>query len=236
MPEHHVLQADAPWVEFRTTDADWDAADPHLLQSMFAQLVLIRAFEQYVLELSTDGLIHGPAHSSIGQEGGAVGSVLALSSKDTVNGSHRGHHQFLAKTLAHVEPKGIDPTCPYSDDVRTVLLRSLAEICGLDRGWSHGRGGSMHLQWKEAGAIGTNAIVGGGVPLAAGSAWAHQHAETDAIAVTYFGDGAINIGSTLVGRSDRRGPTGRPQSARPCASAAPPSPHGRWRARIPAPE
>ena len=55
----------------------------------------------------------------------------------------------------------------------------------------------MHLQWKEAGAIGTNAIVGGGVPLAAGSAWAHRHAGTDAVAVTYFGDGAANIGSTL---------------------------------------
>ena len=49
----------------------------------------------------------------------------------------------------------------------------------------------------EAGAIGTNALVGGGVPLAAGSAWAHRHAGTDAVAVTYFGDGAINIGSTL---------------------------------------
>ena len=55
----------------------------------------------------------------------------------------------------------------------------------------------MHLQWLEAGAIGTNAIVGGGVPLAAGSAWAHRHAGTDAVAFTYFGDGAINIGSTL---------------------------------------
>jgi 2-oxoisovalerate dehydrogenase E1 component len=55
----------------------------------------------------------------------------------------------------------------------------------------------MHLQWKEAGAIGTNAIVGGGVPLAAGSAWAHRQAGTDAVAVTYFGDGATNIGSTL---------------------------------------
>jgi 2-oxoisovalerate dehydrogenase E1 component len=78
-----------------------------------------------------------------------------------------------------------------------VLLKSLAEICGLDRGFSHGRGGSMHLQWKEAGAIGTNAIVGGGVPLAAGSAWAHRQSGTDAVAVTYFGDGATNIGSTL---------------------------------------
>jgi 2-oxoisovalerate dehydrogenase E1 component len=55
----------------------------------------------------------------------------------------------------------------------------------------------MHLKWKEAGAIGTNAIVGGGVPLAAGSAWSHRHAGTDAVAVTYFGDGAANIGSTL---------------------------------------
>ena len=55
----------------------------------------------------------------------------------------------------------------------------------------------MHLQWKQAGAIGTNALVGGGVPLAAGSAWAHRHAGTDAVAVTYFGDGAVNIGSTL---------------------------------------
>jgi 2-oxoisovalerate dehydrogenase E1 component len=197
MTDHGELYPAVSWVDFRTTDADWDEADPQLLQSMFAQLVVIRAFEQYVLELSSDVLIHGPAHSSIGQEGGAVGSVLALTSQDTVNGSHRGHHQFLAKTLAHVEPKGIDPLRPYSDDVRTVLVRSLAEICGLDRGWSHGRGGSMHLQWKQAGAIGTNAIVGGGVPLAAGSAWAHRQAGTDAVAVTYFGDGAINIGSTL---------------------------------------
>ncbi|MHB1067200.1 MAG: alpha-ketoacid dehydrogenase subunit alpha/beta, partial [Candidatus Nanopelagicales bacterium] len=82
-------------------------------------------------------------------------------------------------------------------EVRAALLTSLAEICGLDRGFSHGRGGSMHLQWEEAGAIGTNAIVGGGVPLAAGSAFAHRQAGTDAVAVTYFGDGAANIGSTL---------------------------------------
>jgi 2-oxoisovalerate dehydrogenase E1 component len=179
-----------------TTD-DWDAADPALLTVMLNQLVLIRAFEEYVLELAGAGLIHGPAHSSIGQEGGAVGSTLLLTSADSVNGSHRGHHQFLAKTLSHVAPKGFDLTAELSDEVHTVLVRTLAEICGLSRGWSHGRGGSMHLQWKEAGAMGTNAIVGGGVPQAAGFAWAHQHAGTDAVAVTYFGDGAVNIGSTL---------------------------------------
>ncbi len=197
MTEHRPLDPAAPWVEVVATEADWDAAEPALLTAMFSQLVLIRTFEEYVLTLAGEGLVHGPAHSSIGQEGGAVGSVLGLTSDDTVNGSHRGHHQFLAKVLHHVEPKGIDPTAPVSDAVRGVLLRTLAEICGLDRGWSHGRGGSMHLQWHEAGAIGTNAIVGGGVPLAAGSAWAHRQAGTDAVSVTYFGDGAINIGSTL---------------------------------------
>jgi 2-oxoisovalerate dehydrogenase E1 component len=191
------LEPGASWVEVIATDADWDAVDAHLLTSMFSQLVLIRTFEEYVLELATDGLVNGPAHSSIGQDGAAVGSILPLTSQDTVNGSHRGHHQFLAKALAHVEPKGIDPTRPYSEDARAVVLRTLAEICGLDRGFSHGRGGSMHLKWKDAGAIGTNAIVGGGVPLAAGSAWAHRQAGTDAVAVTYFGDGAANIGSTL---------------------------------------
>jgi 2-oxoisovalerate dehydrogenase E1 component len=197
MPEHNHLEMSVPWVEVTVTESDWDAAGPDLLVSVFAQLSLIRAFEEFVLGLASDGLIHGPAHSSIGQEGGAVGSVLALRPGDTVNGSHRGHHQFLAKALAHVAPGGIDPVRPYSEQVRALMLRSLAEVCGLERGFSHGRGGSMHLQWKEAGAIGTNAIVGGGVPQAAGSAWAHQHAGTGAVAVTYFGDGAINIGSTL---------------------------------------
>ncbi len=197
MPQRHPLDPAAPWVEVVATEDDWDAAEPGLLTTMYSQLVLVRTFEELVLTLAGEGLVHGPAHSSIGQEGGAVGSVLGLTTEDTVNGSHRGHHQFLAKVLHHVEPKGIDPAAPLSSEVREVLLRTLAEICGLDRGWSHGRGGSMHLQWHEAGAIGTNAIVGGGVPLAAGSAWAHKQAGTDAVAITYFGDGAINIGSTL---------------------------------------
>ena len=197
MPAQNHLDPAAEWSELVVTDADWDAASPQLLTSMLSQLVLIRTFEEFVLELAGEGLIHGPAHSSIGQEGGAVGSCIGLTTQDTVNGSHRGHHQFLAKVLTHVHPEGIDPTKPYPDDVREVLLRTLREICGLDRGFSHGRGGSMHLQWHEAGAIGTNAIVGGGVPLAAGSAWSHKNADTDAVAVTYFGDGATNIGSTL---------------------------------------
>jgi 2-oxoisovalerate dehydrogenase E1 component len=197
MTETRPLVPVSPWIELVATSADWDEAEPALLTAMFNHLALIRTFEEYVLKLAAAGLVHGPAHSSIGQEGGAVGSALALTSADAVNGSHRGHHQFLAKALSHVAPKGLDLTAPLPDDVRTLLLRTLAEICGLSRGFSHGRGGSMHLQWKDAGAMGTNAIVGGGVPQAAGFAWANRHAGTEAVAVTYFGDGAVNIGSTL---------------------------------------
>src|SRR5688500_18606474 len=107
MANHRRLEPAARWVELVVTQEDWDAADPELLRTMLGQLVLIRVFEEYVLALASAGLTHGPAHSSIGQEGGAVGSALALTSADQVNGSHRGHHQFLAKALRHVEPKGL---------------------------------------------------------------------------------------------------------------------------------
>lgn len=197
MVNEQRLEPAASWVEVSVDQDDWDAASPDTLIRMFTHLQLIRSFEEYVLELAAAGLIHGPAHSSIGQEGGAVGSVLALEPGDTVNGSHRGHHQFLARVLHHLVPDGLSVGRQIPEDVYAVLLRTLAEICGLERGFGHGRGGSMHLKWKQAGALGTNAIVGGGVPLAAGSAWAHRHAGTDRVAVTYFGDGAANIGSTL---------------------------------------
>lgn len=197
MPRLESLSGLPPWERIDVTDQDWDVADRDLLCTMFSQLTLIRTFEEYVLELASQGLINGPAHSSIGQEGGAVGSVLALREGDTINGSHRGHHQFLAKALSYVEPMGINPVSEFSDAVKDVCLRTLAEICGLKRGFGHGRGGSMHLKWRDAGAMGTNAIVGGGVPLAAGSAWAHRQAGRGAVSVSYFGDGAMNIGSTL---------------------------------------
>src|SRR5450756_666403 len=78
MAQHKQLTAASAWVELVATTDDWDAADPALLKTMLNQLVLIRTFEEYVLELAGAGLVHGPAHSSIGQEGGAVGSILAL--------------------------------------------------------------------------------------------------------------------------------------------------------------
>ncbi|EFQ83467.1 Transketolase, C-terminal domain protein [Aeromicrobium marinum DSM 15272] len=197
MTKRQELTPAVPWVELTATGADWDAADPQVLLQLLGRAQWIRSFEEYVLELAGQGLIHGPAHSSVGQEGGAVGSVLPLRSDDFVNGSHRGHHQFLAKAFGHVlEPKS-SGLPEITTEVREVLHKTLAEICGLAGGYCRGRGGSMHLQWREAGAMGTNAIVGGGVPQAAGFAWNMLHSGSDAVSVTYFGDGAVNIGSVL---------------------------------------
>ena len=197
MPTHRHLAAASTWGEVITNAEDWANAEPDTLLQLLGRAQWIRSFEEYVLELAGQSLVHGPAHSSIGQEGGAVGSVLPLRSDDFVNGSHRGHHQFLAKAFGHVvEPKsGSLPE--ITPEVHEVFRKTLAEICGLAEGFCRGRGGSMHLQWREAGAMGTNAIVGGGVPQAAGFAWNMLHSGTDAVSVTYFGDGAVNIGSVL---------------------------------------
>jgi 2-oxoisovalerate dehydrogenase E1 component len=203
MPRVKRLSPSAEWAGLSSTAADWKAADPALLATMLGQLHLIRAFEETVLELAGQGLVHGPAHSSIGQEGGAVGSIVALRSTDAVNGSHRGHHQFLAKALTHVTKGSLNLGQLVTPEVAEVLRRTLAEILGLAQGYCAGRGGSMHLQWLEAGALGTNAIVGGGVPMAAGNAWAQRHSANDDsdggsdLTVSYFGDGAVNIGSVL---------------------------------------
>jgi 2-oxoisovalerate dehydrogenase E1 component len=197
MPTETRLETGSPWIELTTTDEDWKAADPVLLGTMLAELHLIRAFEETVLELAGEGLVHGPAHSSIGQEGGAVGSIVGLRSADAVNGSHRGHHQFLAKALTHVSGGAIDPAAPITPKIQRVLQRTLAEILGLAQGYCRGRGGSMHLQWFEAGALGTNAIVGGGVPMGAGNAWAQKHSGTTDLTISYFGDGSSQIGSVL---------------------------------------
>lgn len=197
MPELTPLKTGVDWIQLSTTVDDWNAADPALLGTMLGQLHLIRAFEETVLELAAEGLVHGPAHSSIGQEGGAVGSIAGLRSSDAVNGSHRGHHQFLAKAITHVSGGKVDPANLVTPEIQTVLQRTLAEILGLAQGYCRGRGGSMHLQWFEAGALGTNAIVGGGAAMAAGNAWAQQHSDTTDITINYLGDGASQIGSVL---------------------------------------
>ncbi len=198
MPELEPFTSNTIWARFTPTDADWKADDPAVLARMLEQLQIIRIFEEKVLELKGEQLLHGPAHSSIGQEGGAVGCMSVLGGDDKINGTHRMHHQFLAKVLNWAMPAGYDPRrAEPTADMRRVVEQTLAEIMGLKTGFCGGRGGSMHLRFADAGCLGSNAIVGGNPPHAVGYAFADKYRGRDDVSVTFFGDGALQMGTTL---------------------------------------
>lgn len=189
--------------------------EPTALQSVPAavikralfQLETIRRFEEALLEVGSKGLVHGPVHSSIGQEATAVGVALALDRGDTITSTHRAHHHFLAKALAYYEPDGFDPVSSSEADAAPLfrcVRKTFAEILGLAEGWQRGRGGSMHLHDRTSGVIGTSAIVGGGIPIAAGAALAEKYRGTGRVSVAFFGDGACSIGSFHEGISMAR--------------------------------
>jgi 2-oxoisovalerate dehydrogenase E1 component len=196
MPKITNLNYAEPWIEVASTSQDWKKVGQAELIRMAYYLHVVRAFEEAVLGLEKNGLVHGPAHSSIGQEGGAVGPIMLLNSNDMITGAHRGHHQFLVKGMKHIDSLEYDPRqAGLPENVQTFLYRTLAEILGLSDGFCKGRGGSMHLRWVEAGAMGTNAIVGGGVPIANGLAWAQKRRNNKEVTFTFFGDGGMNIGA-----------------------------------------
>ena len=191
-----ALQTKTPWWKLNATSADVSAIERRDLFVMLEQLILIRRFEEKLLKLSVAGILHGPAHSSIGQEGATVGAMSVLRSGDKINGTHRMHHQFLAKALNHAMPAEYSPFeshIPKSH--RDVVYRTYAEILGLTPGYCGGRGGSMHLRYPEAGIFGSNAIVGGNPSHAVGYAFADKLRGRDDISVTFFGDGAMQSGA-----------------------------------------
>ena len=196
MPAFKKIKFDFDWKHVTTTKPDWAAQSPASLRSMLQQLYLIRTFETTLLELKDEGLVHGPVHSSVGQEAVAVGAMAALRPADGIAGTHRAHHQFLAKAYTFHTSEAYDP---IQDAIPTKLQESvtrlLAEIMGLKTGCCGGRGGSMHLCDPAIGVLGTNAIVGGGIPLATGAAFAQKYLETGNVVVSFFGDGAINQGA-----------------------------------------
>ena len=159
-----------------------------------------------MLELAGGGLVHGPAHSSIGQEGGAVGSALALRASDQVNGSHRGHHQFLAKALAYVAP------------ARPRPRRARVPASVQDGPAAHARRDPRARRRATAAGAAARCTCSGSRPArsaptrssAAACRWRpatpgrSKHAGTGDVAVTYFGDGAVNIGSVLETHEPRR--------------------------------
>jgi len=183
---------------FRYIPEDKDRQDenPVLSAQMLQNIFLIREFESRVLEDYADkDLVHGPLHSSIGEEAVAVGVSAALGRSDTVTSTHRGHHHFLAKALFYYLPDEYDPRSDETPEkLKEICARTMAEILGLDAGYSAGRGGSMHMADKESGVLGTNAIVAGGVAIAGGAAFKEKLQGGDGVSLTYFGDGAANQG------------------------------------------
>ena len=187
---------DYPNITTITADSEyWQRQSPSKLVWGYFCLEVIRRFEQSLLERDVERLVHGPVHSSIGQEAVAVGMAMALTSKDKITSTHRAHHHFLAKAIAHY--------CPPSEDLsaweqnlqlRECIRRTMAEIMGLKSGWVGGRGGSMHLFDDESGVIGTQAIVAGNIPYTSGIAFAEKFRGTGNVALAFLGDGSVSIG------------------------------------------
>jgi pyruvate dehydrogenase E1 component alpha subunit len=140
----------------------------------FADMVLIRRFEERAGQLYGMGLIGGFCHLYIGQEAVVVGVQSALEEGDQVITSYRDHGHMLATGM---DPKGV-----------------MAELAGRAAGYSKGKGGSMHMFSKERRFFGGHGIVGAQVSLGTGLAFADWYRQNDRVCATYFGEGASNQG------------------------------------------
>lgn len=144
------------------------------LQEAYYQMVLIRRFEDRAGQLYGMGLIGGFCHLYIGQEAVVVGIHMELKDGDKIITSYRDHGQMLA---AGMTPRGV-----------------MAELTGREGGYSHGKGGSMHMFSREKHFYGGHGIVGAQVSLGIGLAFANKYRGTDEVSVTYYGEGASNQG------------------------------------------
>ncbi len=138
-------------------------------------MLLIRHTEEHLARCHQRGLVHGACHTYVGEEAIATGVCAHLSQRDTVFSTHRGHGHALAKGV------------PASE--------LMAELMGRSTGCSRGRGGSMHLFSPEVGLMGTSGIVASCILQAVGAGYTAALAGADAVAVAFFGDGAVNNGA-----------------------------------------
>jgi acetoin:2,6-dichlorophenolindophenol oxidoreductase subunit alpha len=143
--------------------------------SLYKSMVQIREFEEQVQRSFLEGLVQGTTHLCQGQEAVCAGACLALREDDYVTNTYRGHGHCLAR--------GID------------MQAAFAELFGRATGLCGGLGGSMHFTDVRRGLLGAFGIVGAGLPVAVGAGLAAQLAGAGQVSVTFFGDGAVNIGA-----------------------------------------
>jgi acetoin:2,6-dichlorophenolindophenol oxidoreductase subunit alpha len=153
--------------------ADFAAAGEVL--RLYEQMEVIRRTEKAAHDLFLSGLVKGTTHLAAGHEAVAVGASAALRPDDYVFATYRGHHHAIARGATPGE--------------------CLAELMSKATGVCRAKGGSMHLTKASAGMLGSYAIVGAHLPMAAGAAWSAQQRRSGQIAVAFFGDGATNIGA-----------------------------------------
>jgi TPP-dependent pyruvate/acetoin dehydrogenase alpha subunit/pyruvate/2-oxoglutarate/acetoin dehydrogenase E1 component len=142
---------------------------------MYRRMLRIRGFDEAACALQAEGAFPGPLHKSTGQEATVVGACAALRAEDAITGTHRSHGHPIAKGAA--------------------LGPLMAELLGREAGVCHGKGGSMHLADFSVGCLGENAIVGAGLPIATGIAFAARELRRGSVALCFFGDGAANEGA-----------------------------------------
>jgi len=155
-----------------------DAAPPNTAATrlaLFRSQTEIRLLEKRAYDLFLQNLVKGTSHLSLGQEAVAAGFAVAMRRDDYTFCTYRGH----AHTLARGAP----------------MVGILGELMGRTCGLMGGKGGSMHLTSVPHGAMGSYAIVGAHLPVAAGAAWSAQVRGSGQVAVCFFGDGATNIGA-----------------------------------------
>jgi pyruvate dehydrogenase E1 component alpha subunit len=156
------------------TEKSQQQIEPTVLIEMYRRMLTIRLFEEAVFEVYRRGWMPGLAHLSDGQEATPVGVCMALRPDDTITSTHRGHGHIIAKG-GQVEPM-------------------MAEVMGKVTGYCRGKGGEMHIADVSLGILGANGIVGGGLGIAAGSAFTAKREGKGRVSVAFFGDGAVNQG------------------------------------------
>jgi pyruvate dehydrogenase E1 component alpha subunit len=142
---------------------------------LYQLMVELRDFEQRAYELFLENLVRGTSHLALGQEAISAGYAVAMRADDYTFCTYRGHGHTLARGAS--------------------MAAAMAELLGRRNGMLHGKGGSMHLTDVKYGAMGSYAIVGAHLPIAAGAAWSAQVRKSGQVAVCFFGDGTTNIGA-----------------------------------------
>ena len=170
-----MTETSAPNVTYGPPEGYDAGVTRELVLDLHRRMVRIRLFEESAGKLVESGDMPGFLHLYVGQEAVAAGVMAVLADVDQITSTHRGHGHAIAKG-AEFRPM-------------------FAELYGKTTGYCKGRGGSMHIVDMTRGMLGANAIVGGGIPIAVGAAFAAQYRGDGSVAASFFGDGATNIGA-----------------------------------------